>query len=379
MLLHRLSTGTRRRPAIDPIMSADDASTLKRLRDAIALHFDPQRGAPFWLSRASRWSFDPRTVIRTVEDLSRIEMIQPADLARTAIEDLLPAPAGERRAHLMIAQTGGTTGQPVWTAYAPDEFDEAFVTPFVAAARHVGFPFGGNWLYVGPSGPHIIARAADAIARSTGSMPPFSVDFDPRWAAKLPEGSFAAQRYLHHLVDQATAVLKTQSITTLFSTPIVVKALSEALSPHERIRITGIHYGGMALPSAELDKLQTEAFPNAVHLSGYGNTLFGCCLELTAAAHRELSYYPHGDRIILGTIDDTDPARRRACYDRSSRTGQLVFSRLDSTVLLLNIVERDRVRICNPPLDAPPGFRLPGAAGPVPIRDHRARTGIGLY
>ena len=50
--------------------------------------------------------------------------------------------------------------------------------------------------------------------------------------------------------------------------------------------------------------LQTDAFPSAVHLSGYGNTLFGCCLELGVAIGRELIYYPLGDRILFGVLGE---------------------------------------------------------------------------
>ncbi|MCP4249947.1 MAG: long-chain fatty acid--CoA ligase, partial [bacterium] len=281
-------------------MIENGAGIETRLRDVLAIHFEPEQGAPYWLDRAKELGFDPREKIKRVADLHRLGTMDPKDLATHQLEEFLPRPLLDRKCELIIAQTGGTLGQPAWTAYQENEFRAAFVEPFVVAAGHLRFPAGGTWLFAGPSGPHIIGRAAEAIARSTGSMTPFSVDFDPRWARKLASGSFAAERYLHHIVDQSLAILESQEITVLFSTPVVIRALARCLRPEQRRRIRGVHYGGMAIESSEMEEFQTEIFPKAVHLSGYGNTLFGCCLELSVAAGRELIYYPHGDRILFG-------------------------------------------------------------------------------
>lgn len=350
-----------------------------RLREVLAIHFDPKQGAPYWLARAEKCGFDPRAEITCVADLARLGTMDPADLAAQPLEAFLPRPLLERRSELIIAQTGGTLGHPAWTAYLEDEFHEAFVDPFVAAARRVDFPANGSWLYVGPSGPHIISRAVDAIACAAGAMTPFSVDFDPRWAGKLVSGSFAAGRYLQHIVDQSLAVLETQTITILFSTPVVVRALAGAMPSKQRARIRGVHYGGAAIEASEMEELQADLFPNAVHLSGYGNTLFGCCLELSVARGRALSYYPHGDRLLLGVLDPSDETSGQPVYGRSGARGPLVFSRLDRTVLLLNVVERDLVRLCDPPADAPDGFRRMGVESPSPRVEHRKAPAVSLY
>lgn len=350
-----------------------------RLRDVLEIHFDPEQGAPYWLARARELEFDPRAEIKCVADLPRLGTMDPKDIANRSLEEFLPRPLLDRRSELIIGQTGGTLGRPAWTAYLETEFQTAFVDPFLVAARHVEFPANGTWLYAGPSGPHIIARAADAIACASGTMPPFSVDFDPRWATKLTAGSFAAERYLRHIVDQALAIVETQPITILFSTPIVVRALAGAMRPQQRERILGVHYGGMAITSSEMKELQTEAFPNAVHLSGYGNTLFGCCLELSVAGGRTLTYYPYGDRILLGVIDESNEKEGCPVYGQTGLAGRLVFSRLDQTMLLLNVVERDVVTLCDPPADAPVGFRLMGVESPSPRTQHRNIASVALY
>lgn len=359
--------------------ATSDAEIDVRLRDVLAIHFDPKHGSPFWLRRAEALGFDPRSDIKCVADLARFGIMEPKELADHPLEDFLPRPLLDQTSELILAQTGGTLGQPVWTAYLESEFREAFVEPFVVAAAHVGFPMGKNWLYVGPSGPHIIARAADAIARSTGSMPAFSVDFDPRWAKKLSPGSFAAKRYLQHVVDQALAVLESQEITIIFSTPVVILAIAGTMERRLRDRIRGVHYGGVAIDSSEMGSLQTKAFPNAVHLSGYGNTLFGCCLELEVSVGRELTYFPHGNRILFGVIDKDTEQPDRPVYRRVGAEGPLVFSRLDKTILLLNVLERDHVKLCEPPARSPAGFQHMGVESPSPRVEHPHVASVSLY
>ncbi len=355
-------------------------SVQRRLRDTCAIHFDPDGGAPYWIDRAGELGFDPRAEIKTVDDLYKLGVMDPASLAARPLADFLPRSGLGPPPHRIVAQTGGTLGHPVWTAYVEAEFDAAFVEPFCAAADHVGFPHGGTWLYVGPSGPHVIGRAAGAIARRLGAAAPFTVDFDVRWARKLPSGSFAAQRYLGHIIDQSLDVIRAQPVTTLFTTPVVLRSLADAMTAAERERIRGVHYGGLAIDPEDLRRFQEDVFPEAVHLAGYGNTLFGCCLELLLRPGRPLRYFPHGDRLVFGVsagdlaANDAAPA-----YGAVGSEGRLVFTRLDRTMFLANLVERDHVRLIAPPADAPPAFALPGVEAPAPICEARAGPAVSLY
>jgi len=407
-----------------------------RLRDVLAVHFDPRWGTPYWLERRGKLGFDPRAEIASLADLSRFGLMEPAELGRRPLEAFIPRSLLEQRDHLIVAQTGGTTGRPVWTAYLEDEFHAAFVEPFLVAAGHVGFPRGGAWLYVGPTGPHVIAKAARAIARGCGCAMPFSVDFDARWAKRLAPGSFAAQRYLGHVVEQAICVIRSQPVTVLFTTPAVLRALAEVMTPAQRGRIHGVHYGGMAIAAEEMEQFQTAVFPEAVHLAGYGNTLFGCCLELSVSPGRPLRYYPYGNRLVFGVVKglENSPRRQPGVLDEAKVTtqtdqssqnrqslssdglnrsvqainrldgpplpgvgdgsrnysiigkpspeiaeGRLVFTRLDRTMLLVNVLERDHVRLVRPPSDAPAGFSLCGVEAPSPVREARIGPALGLY
>ena len=147
--------------------------------------------------------------MRTADDLWLLgptPLGRPAPLSAAGLSFRGRCTSSCRR--FVIGETAGTSGEPRATAYRDDEFQAAFVTPFLRVAEATGFPRGEPWLWVGPSGPHIIGKVVRELARQTGSMDPFSVDFDPRWAKRLAEGSLARQRYLDHVTEQALDVLR---------------------------------------------------------------------------------------------------------------------------------------------------------------------------
>ena len=188
-------------------MPTEHGTVAERLARIIDLHFDPRFGSPYWLEKARQLGIDARKAIQSVDDLHRLGPMDETALATRPIEEFMPQSIWERRSELIVAETGGTLGRPKFAVHRNDEFQAAFVRPFVAAARRAGFPRGENWLYVGPTGPHIIGKAARACAKAMDSPDPFAIDFDPRWAKKLPDGSFARERYLDHLESQALQVL----------------------------------------------------------------------------------------------------------------------------------------------------------------------------
>jgi phenylacetate-coenzyme A ligase PaaK-like adenylate-forming protein len=297
---------------------------------AIASHFDPVWGTPFWLERVAALGVNPGA-IRSLRDLHDLGGTTQADLLSRPLSDFIPRRYHDRLHEFVIGQTGGTTGPGAWTAYREDEFHAAFIEPFIVAARHVGFPRRQPWLYVGPSGPHIIGKAMQRLARALESPDPFSVDFDPRWAKKLPPGSFAQERYLRHVVEQAMHVIERQPIGVLFTTPPVLARLVREMTESQRLRIRGVHYGGIALSPALLREFQEQWLPESVHLSGYGNTLFGCALELNPKSGRELDYFPFGDRLILEVVDDEG-------QPVAEGRGRVRFTRLDESFLILRML-----------------------------------------
>jgi hypothetical protein len=308
----------------------------ERLARVLDAHFDPRWGSPFWLGRRAELGFDPRREIAGPADLPRLGAVDLGLLASRPVEHFVPRRFHERLSEFVVSETGGTTGPPRRTVFRRDEFAEAFVHPFAEAAARLGFPRGRHWLFLGPSGPHVIGKAARACAAALGSLDPFCVDLDPRWLRALAPGSLARRRYLEHVLAQADAVLASQEVGVLFATPPLLAALAERLDAKRREAIEGIHWGGVAAEPGFWPTLR-PAFPNARVMGGYGNSLAGVCPQLGEGPGGEPDYHPHGARLLLDVAEPTADGR-----------GRVRFHRLDESALLVNVVERD-VAIALPP------------------------------
>ncbi|MBX3180878.1 MAG: hypothetical protein KF886_26315 [Candidatus Hydrogenedentes bacterium] len=341
-----------------------------RIQEIIALHFDPVWGSPYWLETGPHLPFEPTTDIRTRADLLRFPAFDLKELADRPVEHFIPRVFHDDLSRFVTAETGGATGVPKRTAYAFEDFQSAFVGPFVAAAGLMDFPRNRHWLFIGPSGPHIIGKAARECARALGSSDPFSVDFDPRWYRKLAPGSMGRARYLEHVLEQAERVLNTQDIGVLFSTPPVLEALGKRLPRELRERIAGIHLGGMAAPPEFWDRLTSYWFPHAVALSGYGNTLAGLCPQVAPCENGEPVYVPFGDRLIYELI-----------AENGSTPGTVCFHRLDRSCFLPHVLEGD----CAIRHDAIPAAAVALGFQPAGLRDPRPKVhqlearAVGLY
>jgi hypothetical protein len=353
-----------------------------RLQEVLALHFHREHGSLYWLRRQAQLGWDVCDRMRTLDDLWLLGPTPVQDLRRFPVRDFIPRRWHNDLSSFILGETAGTSGAPCTTAYRRDEFEAAFVTPFVEVALATGFPQGEPWLWIGPSGPHIIGKAVREVARAMGSLDPFSVDFDPRWAKRLAAGSFAQQRYLDHVLVQAIDVLQREPVGVLFTTPPVLRALSQRLRDSQREGIHGVHYGGLALTAAEVNDFRT-AFPNAVHLSGYGNTLLGVVMETADGPREALDYFPRGDRVQFHIVEgrgaeqgDTWPPR--TCP--SGRTGQLVFHRLDESCLLVGVAERDHAERSAPSASALAlGWHQDGLRNPCTPAPQAAQLQVGLY
>ena len=349
-----------------PVHATDDALP----RQIVDLHFHPRHGARFWLRRQQRLGFDVRDRVRSMADLRLFGMIEPEDLRGTSVWDFVPRAFHRQRDRFVLVESGGSSGAPVPGAYLQSEFHDAFVTPFVEVADLVGFPRGAQWLYIGPSGPHVIGRAARELALALDSPEPWQVDFDPRWAKKLAPGSLAAKRYLDHVVEQAIAVFRREPCEVLFTTPRVVERLIEVFTDTERERLRGLHLGGLAMTADDVNRFR-QAFPAAAHLAGYGNTLFGCALEVADQQRTTLDYFPRGPRLQFDVMIPDGAEGKR---------GQLVFHRLDESMLLVGVLERDWGEL----IPASPPARELGWCGngirdPAPPPTRTAQLKLGIY
>ncbi|MBI5375094.1 MAG: hypothetical protein HZA77_06635 [Candidatus Schekmanbacteria bacterium] len=349
------------------------------LRHIISIHFNHSFGTPYWIKKESELGINAVKEIQSVEDLYILGQTPEEDLAITPVEEFMPKYFADNKPAFFTAESGGTTGIIKTTAYRVDEFRAAFSDFFRVIALSRNFPGHLNWLFAGPSGPHIIYRSAIDMAVSFGSMQPFAIDFDPRWAKKLPHGSMPFERYRAHILEQALRVIHIQNIGILFSTPDLAIAIGEAMHPLKRNRIRGIHIGGLPLTPESYEKIEA-LFHNAVIIPGYGNTLFGLTLEIEPHdKDYNVVYYPPGPRLIIDICDLTD-SRRMKKTDYGKR-GRVVAHRLDEAFFIPNLIERDSAvrmdqkAVCTSPLDVQDGIQ-----NPMPAADYRENyIQEGLY
>jgi len=332
------------------------------VRRIVGIHFHPEGGAPYWLERGRTLGIGARSDIGSLKDLARLGPMDEDALRCRPLMDFVPVSERGNLVGGVITETGGTTGTPKRTIFSRCEFHDAFVEPFARVADAKGFPRGAAWLWVGPSGPHVIGQAAAACAAALDSPQPFAIDLDPRWFRKLPPDSLARERYLQHLVGQARDVIRRETVDVLFTTPVMLQQLAEWMDDRQRKRIRGVHYGGMRVAPELLYAAQTEWFPNAVHLAGYGNSLFGVCMEFGGLSDRRLRYYPLGARHHVRVGDD----------------GRVWMSRMDSTVLIANLRERDVGTEIAAPGEDWNGFGA-GVEDPRPDEECATPQHVGIY
>jgi hypothetical protein len=144
----------------------------------------------------------------------------------------------------------------------------------------------------------------------------------------------------------------------------------------------------MSLSSKLYRRLKTELFPNAVHISGYGNTLFGVCLEVESNEQGNLNYFSPGPRLILrivprcdGSTEEEEKQQRLEQTVNYGERGQVVFHRLDESFLIINMFERDEARrIPSSPKAQELGLFLDGLGDPLPmITSINKKSSLGIY
>jgi hypothetical protein len=347
-----------------------------RLRNILELHLHPRHGSAYWLRRQAELGWDLRDRVRGVADLPALGITPMDDLRRFPVRDFIPRAFHDCLDRFVTGETAGTSGRPCATAYRDDEFEAGFVTPFLRVAEATGFPTGVPWLWVGPSGPHVIGKVVRELARRTGSIDPFSVDFDPRWAKKLADGALARRRYLDHITTQSRDVLRREEIGVIFTTPPALAALAAKMTDRQREAIRGIHYGGMSLTPEAVNGFR-DAFPNAVHLAGYGNTLFGVVMEVADSHRTAMDYFPLGDRVLFEVVREAE-TRFPESAGRRER-GRVMFHRLDESAFLPNVLERDEAERVPPSAAARAlGATADGLRDPRPpaMLNHKLQHGL---
>ncbi|KNB52174.1 AMP-binding protein [Streptomyces caatingaensis] len=331
------------------------------VRAAMAWHFAPETGSPFWLRRAATLDFDPLADVKGYDDLTLFPNVAN-ELRDVPAADLVPRGYGPRPDLVGVFESGGTTGAPK-RVVCPADWLEKLVAWSNANLDVHGFPRGADWLGITPSGPHIVGEIFRRSALTHGRHG-FTVDLDPRWVKRLIADGRGAQAdaYAEHVVDQAAHILRTQPVGVLTVTPPLLERIARRDDLVELVneKVRAIRWGGTQMDADTAELYRTEIFPGTTLYGHYGSTMI-----LGIAGQRYGT--PAGEPCVFDTFSPyitfqvVDPRTRRpVAY---GERGQVVMHHVSKALLLPNNLERDTaVRV-----PAPEGAAGDSAAGIAPV------------
>ena len=332
---------------------------------AMRWHFSPETGSPFWLERARTLGFDPREDVRTLDDLRRFPNVAN-ELRDVRVDDLIPRGYGADADVVGVYESGGTTGPPKRVVLLRDWMDRlAHRTELDLRAR--GYPEGGHWLYLGPTGPHILGEMVRRQAARRGGIR-FTIDIDPRWVKRCIAENRCdeAERYAEHLIDQSAHILRSQDVRVLVTTPPLLTRLArrDALVDLINSKIAAISWSGASMDPDTRYLLRTEVFPGVKLYGTYGSTMIlGGVPERVTAPDEDIVIFDTFSPYIMFSVVDRETGEAVRYGDR----GQVVMHHVSKSFLLPNNLERDLATCVAPP----PGQMGDSVAevGPLPVFD----------
>ncbi len=339
------------------------------VRATVQWHFGAETGSPYWLDRARTLDFDPLSDVTSAADLQRFPDVSPEWRALEA--DALIPRGGQREGRVFsVFESGGTSGPPKRIVDGGSR-RQALRWVSTVLDRH-GLRAGGDghWLHIGPSGPHLVGRSVGDLARMGRALCHY-VDLDPRWVRRCmaERRHDEANSYMSHVVDQVTAVLETQPVTTVLATPVLLGAIAAHPRTLELLqaRLRFLLWTGTSLSAEGLRVLEDELFPDCTVIGLYGNTMMGIAPQRPAVASdaERCVFQSHHPYCLLDVVVPDSPHQLAAYGD----VGQVTFSLLTRDLFLPNCRERDSaVRV--PPtaeFDWTGVARVAPLAGPQPV------------
>jgi hypothetical protein len=235
-------------------------------------------------------------------------------------------------------ETGGSTGVPK-SRINIDDFRVDYEW-FSRTLPDDKFPFGADWLQVGPSGPRRLRLGVEHLAQHRGGIC-FMVDLDPRWVIKLLKWGDVdlVESYKRHVIDQALTLLKAQdNIHCLFTTPKLLEALCERISL-KKAGITGVFCGGTEM-TPHFHRLAVEELMEGAYFAPtYGNTLMGLAPHKPPAPGDDwaIIYYPPSPRAMMEVVEPDEPSR----VVGYGGTGRVRLTTLTKEFFMPRFLERD--------------------------------------
>jgi len=325
-----------------PIDAPPDLDEL--VRATMAWHFSPATGSPYWVARASEFSFNPLTDVQTYADLALFESV-PMDWSTIPATSLVPLGCRGKGGRFGVFESGGTTGAPKrivdnTSRVRNIEFQNLFL-------EEQGFPRGQGdegWLHIGPTGPHIMAKNVGNVAAFRGFLAYF-VDLDPRWVKRcIASGRDDTYKaYLDHILDQVKDVLESQNIKAISTTPKVLDVIVGRPDVYDVLaeKVRGIIWGGTSIDAETLRLLRDEAFPDAVLAGAYGNTMMGMAPQRTPRDDDGTPcvfrpFYPYA---VVEVVDEQEFKTPVAVGE----SGVVKVSALTRDLFVPPVIERDKV------------------------------------
>lgn len=317
----------------------EDVDGMEVVRAAIRWHFDPKTGSPFWLERAKSFDFDPRSDVRSFEDLTLFPNIVD-ELRHVTVRDFIPRGYGDQVSIAGVFESGGTTGIPKRVPLLSD-WEDRYLSWVSRRLDERGFPRGLNFLVLTPTGPHVIGQFVAELTRRRGGIP-FHIDLDPRWVKKCISAGDADQatKYAEHIVEQASHLLETQHIGAIFSTPPLLERLArrDDLVDLVNKKVKAIYWGGASMDADTEYLMRTEVFPNVQLHSSYGGTMGMCpTVDRMGLAEDEPRVFdPFSPHVTFSVVDPE--TRRPVPY---GARGQVVMNHVSKSMFIPNNAERD--------------------------------------
>lgn len=310
---------------------------------AMAWHFDPETGSPFWLERATTLGFDPRSDVMTFDDLRLFPNVTD-EIRDVPAEQLIPRGCGPRPEIVSVIESGGTTGAPKRIPLL-----RGFAARMAAAEAGVmasaGVSKTAGWLSLFPSGPHGASEQVKRAASAYGDgILVFAIDLDPRWVKKQTAAGNpgVVDDYIEHVVDQAAHVLRDQNVGVLrLTAPVLARLVArDDLVDLINEKVRHIMWGGAHMDADSRYFYRTEALPDTQLTGRYGTTM-----ALGAGGSERPGLLPDDPCVFDPTLSpyvtfrviDPETGHDVPYGER----GQLVIHHLSKEFLLPNNAERD--------------------------------------
>ncbi len=306
------------------------------VREIIHWHFDPATGCPFWLDHAKSLSWDPRREIKGFEDLSRFGFFQDEWLRGGDVRRWVPRGFTDKPVY--VFETGGSTGVPK-SRISIEDFRIDYEA-FSKTLPDEAFPFGADWLSLGPTGPRRLRLAVEHLAQYRRGIC-FMVDLDPRWVIKLIRMNQPkmAEEYKQHVVEQGLTLLRAHdNIRCLFTTPKLLEALCEKVSL-KKLGITGVFCGGTEM-TPQFHRFAVEELLDGIYFAPtYGNTLMGLAVHkpFIPEDNYAIIYYPPLPRAMIEVVNPDDPEQ----IVGYGETGRVRLTTLTREFFMPRFLERD--------------------------------------